>query len=288
MMRRCTHVILRSLLLMLLPTVMLAVASSRAEETNGPTLHLYSDSEEARANPVAEFMYFVPLISREPVSSLTSPGCTQSVRITSARRHFSRHSFEVTCEAELTGDGRQQNIFDLAPSIQRHEQQLQDGGSLSHLLKSIEVQGAGAITVEVEGAVSNGVTLVRQVRLRFNAHGHASPVSIALCDVRRVHGDVQAANELMAQVNSLTFRRQPGPPKMEVSVASVKHKDSGDGFWQKLKGRVAGAAVNMLIDPLTVEAAGHEAMMDFGQALVSGAATFTFPRARNLQAADVP
>jgi hypothetical protein len=50
------------------------------------------------------------------------------------------------------------------------------------------------------------------------------------------------------------------------------------------KGRVAGAAVNMFIDPLTVEAAGHQAMLDFGQALVSGAPIFTFPLAPNLQA----
>jgi hypothetical protein len=270
--------------------LLLALASpaSRAEGTNGPTINLCYGSEQAAPNPVAEFMYFVPLISRAPVCSLTSSNGTQSVRIISAKRSFSRHSFEVTCEVELTGDGWQQSVFDLKPSIRRHERQLQNGDSVGRQLKSIDVQGAGAITVEVQGAVIDGVASVREVRLRFNAHGHASPVSINLCDLRRVNGDVQTANEILARVNALTFRRQPGPPTMEVSVASIKHKDAGGGFWQSVKSRMAGAAVNMFIDPLTVEAVGHQAMLDFGQALVSGAPTFTFPLARNLQAKIVP
>jgi hypothetical protein len=258
--------------------------AGRAEDTNGPAIHLSYGTDASAANPVADFMYFVPLISLQPVSSLTSAGSTQSVRINSVTRSFSRRSFEVTCEIDLTGDGWQRSVFDLSQSAERHERQLQNGGSVGRQLKSIDVQGSGAITVEVEGSVSNDVPTVSEVRLRFNAHGHASPVSIDLCDIRRVHGDVQQANEILARVNTLTFRRQAGPPKMEVSVASVKHKDAGDSLWQKFKGRVAGAAVNMFIDPLTVEAVGHQAMLDFGQALVAGAPTFTFPRARNLQA----
>jgi hypothetical protein len=266
----------------------LAGPASRAADTNGPTIKLGIDREVAAANAVADFMYFVPLIAREPVSSLTSPGSTQLVRILSAKRHFSRHSFTVVCEVELTGEGWQQSVFDLAPSIRRLESQPQKDASLGRRLKSIDVRGAGAITVEVEGVVSNGVATVREVRLRFNAHGQASPVWINMCDIRRVNGAVRPANETLARVNTLTFRRQSGPPTMEVTVASVKHKDAGDGFWQNLKGRLAGTAVNMFLDPFTVEAAGHEAMLDFGLALVSGAPTFTFPRARNLQANNAP
>jgi hypothetical protein len=44
----------------------------------------------------------------------------------------------------------------------------------------------------------------------------------------------------------------------------------------ELKAGVKGLAANLLIDPLTVEAIGHQAMLDFGGALTSGAATFTF------------
>lgn len=265
-----------------------AVPASRAAETNGPTIHLYYASKESAPNPVADFMYFVPLISKEPVSSLTSPGCTQSVRITSATRSNSRHSFTVTCEAEITGDGGQQNIFDLARAIQQHESELQNGGSIDRMLKSINVEGEGAITAEVEGGLTNGVATVHEVRLRFNPHGHASPISIDMCDVHRVNGEARTFNEIVARVNTLTFRRQPGTPVMEVSVASVKNKDAGDSLWQNFKGRVAGAAVNMCLEPLPIEATGHQAMLDFGQALVTGAPIFTFPIATNLIPNHVP
>jgi hypothetical protein len=262
--------------------------ASRAADTNGPTIQLRFGREEATANAVADFMYFVPLISRDPVASLTSPGSTQVVHMLSTKRHFSRHSFAVTCEVELTGEGWQHSVFDFASAVRRHESHLQKDGSLGRRLKSIEVQGAGAIIVEVEGELTNEVPTVREVRLRFNAHGRPSPIWINLCELCRVNGSVESGNETIARVNTLTFRRQAGPPTMEVSIASVKHKDSGDGFWSNLKGRLAGTAVNMFLDPFTVEPAGHEAMLDFGQALVSGAPTFTFPRARNLQASVVP
>jgi hypothetical protein len=90
-------------------------------------------------------------------------------------------------------------------------------------------------------------------------------------------------NEMVARVNTLTFGRKPGLPKMEASVSSVKSKGAGSSLWQNLKGSLAGAVVNLLIDPLTVEAVGHRAMLDFGQALAAGAPSFTFPRAQNLK-----
>jgi hypothetical protein len=261
--------------------------SVRAADTNGPTIHLRYGAKTEGSNTVAEFMYFVPLISIEPVASLASADSTQCVRILSAKRRFSKRSFEVTCEIAISGAGWQRSAFDLDSFAKRHEKQLQNGDSLRQL-KSIDVQGAGAVTVEVEGAVSNGTRTVNEVRLRFNAHGHSSPVSIDLCDLRRIDGKTETDNELLARVNTLTFRRKPGPPKMEVGVASVQRKDAGNGAWERFKGRLAGVAVNMLIDPLTVEAAGHEAMLDFGQALVDGSPSFTFPRARNLLAAPAP
>ena len=70
---------------------------------------------------------------------------------------------------------------------------------------------------------------------------------------------------------------------MEVTVGPVKNKAAGDGLWQNLTAGVKGLAANLLIAPLTVEAIGHRAMLDFGGAVSSGAATFTFPRAPNLK-----
>ena len=260
------------------PTVVAAT-----DAATGPTIRLDYGRDQSPGNPVASFMYFVPLISPEPVSSTTSPGSTQAARVLSAKRRSTAHSFVVTCEFEFTGDGSQQSLLDLAPTIRRKEGQLRAGGSIGRQLSSITVNGAGSGTVEVEGTISNSVETVSEVRLRFNAHGKTSPVSIALCGIGYREGEFRRLNEIIARVNTLTFSRKPGPPKMEVTVASVKSKGAGDGLWQKLKGSIKGLAVNLLIDPLTVEAAGHRAMLDFGRAVASGETTFTFPLATNLK-----
>jgi hypothetical protein len=262
-----------------------AADGSAPSAAAGPTLRLDSAPGESNGNPVASFMYFVPLISPEPVSSLTSPGSTQSVQLFSGRQRLTPYTFLTTCEFEIRGDGSHQNQFDLSDEIRRHERKLKEGGCMRRQLNCIMVNGKGSGAVEIEGTVSNGVQMVTEVRLRFNAHGKASPVSIGLCDIRYVDGEFKRLKEMVAQVNTLTFRRQPGPPKLEVTVASVKKKGAGDNLWQTIKGGIAGTAVNLLIDPLTVKRIGHQAMLDFGQALVSGAHTFTFPLAKNLKEA---
>jgi len=248
----------------------------------GPTLQLEVGQDQFLGNPMASFMYFVPLISPAPVSSITSPGSTQTARVVSSKRKCTAHSFVVTCEFEFAGKGSQQSIFDLAPIIHQYERQLKEGGSTGRRLSSISVEGPGSGTLEVEGTVSNSVETVTEVRMRFNARGKTSPVSIGLCEVRYREGEFRRLNEIVARVNTLTFRRKPGPPKMEVGVGSVKNKGAGNGLWQNLKGSIKGMAANLLIDPLKVRAVGHQAMLDFGSALASGAATFTFPRATNL------
>jgi hypothetical protein len=250
---------------------------------DGPTLQLGVEEKGASTNSMEAFMYFVPLISPEPVSNLTSPGSTQLARLTAASRHVSGNSFSASCEMEFTGAGWQKSIFDLSYEIHRHEQALKDGGTLAHMLKSIALEGAGVATMEVEGTVSAGAWTVSEVRLRFNAHGQASPVTIELCDVKYLDGDFRQVNGVVAKVNTLTFRRQAKAPKMEVTVASIRNKDAGDGIWQSLKGKVEGAAVNMFLPPLPVEEVGNRAMLDFGLALISGAPTFTFPLAKNLK-----
>jgi len=73
---------------------------------------------------------------------------------------------------------------------------------------------------------------------------------------------------------------------MEVTVASVKNKGAGNGLWHNIESTVKGVAVNLLIDPLTVETIGHRAMLDFGRAVASGTPTFTFPLAKNLKVSD--
>ncbi|SPE54749.1 exported hypothetical protein [Verrucomicrobia bacterium] len=256
--------------------------SAAVQNESGPTLRLDFGSGESSSNAVAAFMYFVPLISPVPVTAVTSPGSTQQTRLTSATRQQSARSFTTTCDFEFTGDGSQRDIFDLAQEIQRHERQLKAGGTLGRQLQSITVTGPGRGRIEVKGTITNGVQTVTQVRLRFNAQGQTSPVSIGLCDVRYLEGGFQQVNENVARVNTLTFRREPGQPRMEITVASVKRKGASNGLWQNFKGSLTGAAVNLLIDPLPVEVIGNHAMLEFGQALVAGAGSFTFPHARHL------
>ena len=259
-----------------------------ADAATGPTIRLDVGHDSSLGNPVAAFMYFVPLISPEPVFSSTSPGSTQSARVLSAKRKNTPHSFVVSCEFEFTGDGSQQSIFDLEPNIHRHERQLKAGGLLKQQLSAITIKGPGSGTVEVEGSINNNVETVSAVRLRFNSRGKASPVAIELCELRYAGGECRRLNEMVARVNTLSFHEQPGPPQMEVTVASVKRKGAGHGLWQNVKGSIKGLAVNLLIDPLTVETVGHRAMLDFGRSLASGAATYTFPQASNVTLSTSP
>ena len=117
----------------------------------GPTIRLDFGHDHSPGNPVASFMYFVPLISPEPVSSVTSPGSTQVARVLSAKRKSTPNSFAVTCEFEFAGKGSQQSVFDLSPTIRRQERKLKAGGSTGRLLNTITVGGPGSGTVEVEG-----------------------------------------------------------------------------------------------------------------------------------------
>lgn len=250
----------------------------------GPTLQLDYGHGKSPGNSVAEFMYFVPLISLEPVSIVRSPGNTQRARMLSATWSFTASSFLVTCEFEFVGEGNQQDVFDHTEKVRRHEQELKEGGALDHQLGSINVEGAGSVSIEVEGTMTNHIPTVTEVRLRFNGRGRPSLVTIGLYDIRYFDGAIQFGNERVARVNTLTFRRKPGPAKMGITVASVKRKGAGDTFWQNFVGGLKATTANLFLKPIAVEPAGNEAMLNFGLALVSEAPAFTFPRARNLQA----
>ena len=166
-----------------------------APESPGPTLRLDYGRGESPGNPVAEFMYFVPLISPEPVSIVESPGNTQRARMVSATRSFTARSFLVTCEFEFVGEGNQQNLFDHTEKVRRHEQELKEGGTLDHQLGSINVEGAGSVSIEVAGTMTDRVPTVTEVRLRFNGRGQPSPVTIGLHDILYFDGSFRLHNE---------------------------------------------------------------------------------------------
>ena len=257
--------------------------AARVSGTNGPTLRLDTGRGASPDNPIADFMYFVPLISPDPVSITQSAGNTQRARVRSGQRKVTQDSFSAMFEFEITGTGFQRNSFDHQDNIRRHERQLKEGGELSRVLDSITTEGSGLGTIEVEGTRTNGIATVTEVRLRFNSGGKPSPVSIGLQDIRYTNGEFRATNEMVARVNTLTFRKTTGSPRMAVTVASVKRKDASDNLWQTFTGSLVAKAANMLIKPIRVEASGHKAMLEFGRALVAEEASFTFPRARNLK-----
>ena len=255
-----------------------------AAAPTGPTLQFDYDHGEPHDNPITRSMYFVPLISPEMVSVFTNADNTQCARVHSLECRTNGLTFIATCEFEFTGIGALQNVFDHAHTIKKRQAELQAGGSLKHQLASINVTGTGNGSLEIQGTLTNGERVVSLVQMRFNRRGHASPVTINLADIDCRNGAIQFENEMVARVNSLTFRRTTGTPKMEVTLASLKRTEAGNGLWSNLVGSLKGATVNLFLPPLTVEPEGQQAMLEFGLALATEKTSFTFPHATRLNA----
>ena len=225
-------------------------------------------------------MYFVQLISPEPVEMSKSDGNTQQSRILSIKRHENSGKFSVICQFEIFGAGTQQNIFDQTVTIRANEDFLVKGGTLKHRLGYINIEGTGRGSLRVEGTLSDGRPLATQFSFRFNGQGQRSPVTIGLNDIRWIDGAPHAVNEQVIRVNSLSFRRQEGPPTMEITVASINPKNAGNGLLINLVGKFKGTVANLFIPPVSIKADGNDALMDFAQAIVEGRHQFTFPAAR--------
>jgi hypothetical protein len=249
----------------------------------GPTLHFDYGNGRPLENPLDKFMYFVPLISPDPIAVSTNAGNTQCARVISCECQTNGTSFHALCKFELTGQGLQQNVFDHAEFIRRHEQDLRAGKKLLCQLDAINVQGAGSGSVEIKGTLTDDRITVTEVRLRFNGDDRISPVIIWLHNISYHDGAIHLENELVARVNMLTFNQKSGRPKMEVTLASVKPMAAANSLWQNFLGRVKGMVANLLIPPLNVPADGHQAMMDFGLALAMKNTNFTFPFATRLK-----
>jgi hypothetical protein len=173
-------------------------------------------------------------------------------------------------------------VFGHEVIIQRRKKELNSGKTLAHQLTAISVEGGGCGSIQIDGLLTNGQPVVSEMEIRFNGHGHASPVSVDLQDIVLRDGTLHYENEMVARVNSLKFQQKSDPPKMEVTLASVKRKDAGNSHWQNFIGSVKGEAANLLLPPLTITVDGHQTMLDFGLALAMQKATFTFPFAARL------
>lgn len=257
-------------------------AGPLAAALTGPTLQFDYGEGKPVSNALSHFMYFVPLVSPEKISLSTNAGNTQCAQVVSFHCRTNGAIFHAACEFNFVGDGLERNIFDHTVMISRRQKELKSGKPLAHQLTSINVEGSGSGTVEIDGTVTNGQPLVTEMRIRFNSHGHTSPVSIDLQDIVMRNGALGYENETVARVNTLTFRQKSDPARMEVTLASVKRKDAGDGAWANFVGGLKGAAANLLLPPLTVTTDGNQAMLNFGLALAMQKPAFTFPFASRL------
>ena len=158
-------------------------------------------------------------------------------------------SFQAECEFTfISADGLQRNVFDHAAIIQRNQKDLTAGKTLAHQLEAISVEGSGCGSIEIEGTFTNGQAVVTEMQIKFNGHGHSSPVTVDLQDITLRDGTYHYDNEIVARVNALTFRQKSDPPKLEVTLASVKARDRRQWSLVKLYGKPQScAAANMLL-----------------------------------------
>ncbi len=254
-----------------------------ADTNNGPTLQFDYGCGTAHSNSVSKFMYFVPLVSPELISLCTNAGNSQSVRVVSFVNRTKGKTFHAVCEFEFTGDGSLQDVFDNSPAIQNHDKELKAGEVLPHQIRFIGVDGTGSGTLEIDGALTNGVPATSEVRMIFNSRGHTSPVNIDLVDIVYHDGAIHYQNEMVARVNTLTFHQQCTDPCMEVTLDSLKRADAPDSRWQNFLGAVKGFAANAFLPPIKITTEGNQTMMDFGQALAAQKPSFTFPFAERLK-----
>jgi hypothetical protein len=253
----------------------------------GPTLQFDYGNGKPIENPLNKFMYFVPLIFPVPISVSNNVGNNQSARLISSSCETNGTSIHAFCEFEFIGDGFLRHVFNHDDLIRQHEVEFKAGKPLPTQLDYISVQGSGKGSVEIKGTLTRGVPNVTEVRLRFNCHGHTSPVSIILDNLVYRNGGIQHENEFVARVNQLAFYRKSGLPKMEASLSTIKLADASDSLWQDFIGRIKGMVANMLIPALPVPNGGYQAIMDFGFALATEKTTFTFPFAPSLKTSPV-
>jgi len=249
---------------------------------NGPTMVMSYDKEKSARNPVASFMYFVPLIAPTFVDNISSVNNDQQVDITSHKLVIDSKSFHVVCEFEVLGHGFHMNTFDPAGMIRSHTDELKKGETLKNMLDYIKFDGDGYGIIEVKETITGSTRTVTEVDMQSSARGRKSPVTIGLYDVKPKDGEYKyenRSNEVVARVDTLAFRKTEEPPGMRIRVASVSKSGGSEGFWSRAKGMIA----NLFIVSPKVDRLGNTTMREFGYALLKKNGTFTFPKAKNIK-----
>jgi len=265
-----------------------SVADSHDAATgdDGPTLRISYRKENFIKNPIGSFMYFVPLIAPTLVDNISSVNNEQQIAIISNNIKVSSTSFLVTCEFEISGSGFHMNTFDPNGMIAVQTDELKKGEKLTNMLDYIKLDGDGCGRIEVKGQIADSVKTVTEVEVQFNARGHKSPVTIGLYDIKPEEGEYKyenRSNEVVAQVNTLIFKKAEETPRMGIEIASLTKKGASAGILEIIKGSIA----NLFIKPLKVDKLGNTTMLEFGDALLQKKTTFTFPKAKNIKESKV-
>lgn len=257
------------------------VGSGTVGDNKGPTLIMSYRKSDSGLNPIASFMYFVPLIAPTRVDNISSLNNGQQLEIISHHVIIDSTSFSLTCGFDVSGRGFHMNRFDSAGMIAANADTLKKGKPLKHMLDYIRISGSCFGLIEVKGSITGSARTVTEVIIHFNAKGKKSPVTIGLYDVRPDDGLYKyehRINEVVARVNSLIFKKTEGTPRMGIDIASITAKNGSDSLFSRIKGAIA----NVFITPPKVSVLGNTTMLEFGRALLQNETEFTFPKADNI------
>jgi hypothetical protein len=247
----------------------------------GPTVFLFDKNGKYPDNTLADFMYFVPLVSPVPVSAVISPNNTQGGHILSYESGQQGNNFYVACEFRMEGKGFYLNEFDDDAMVEWNIKSAGNKKVLKNILDYIKFKGEGYGRIEARGTTSDSVMTVENVDVYFNARDAESPVTVGLYDVditEKTNGHYKEYNNKVARITTLTFNRSEAVPRLELKISAVGKDEESLGTWEHVKGFVG----NFFIEPIEIDKLGNNTMLEFGLTLYEKEAKFTFPKAKNL------
>lgn len=256
-------------------------ATPRQDEANGPTIALFGEGGQYPENRLADFMYFVPLISPVTVTSVISVDNNQVGYLLSYERQEETDSFSVSCEFRMKGKGFYLNKFDPNEMVERNAKSADQKKMLKDILDYIKFEGEGYGRIVAKGTINDSNVTVEEVDVHFDARGAQSPVTVGLYDVDIANskdGNLNRYDYKVARVSTLSFNKNDGTPRMGIKISAVGKDEESLGAWEQIKGYVG----NFFIKPIEIDKLGNETMLEFGLGLYNKEAKFTFPKAKNL------
>jgi hypothetical protein len=181
----------------------------------------------------------------------------------------------------MEGDGSCQYTFDPQEMINRNLKKAVRGKPIKNLISFIKFEGQGIGRIDIYGDIANSVMTATDVDVHFSVRGSQSPVKVGLFSVNCVNGEYKYENrfnEIVAWIDTLSFARTENEPRLGIKLASYGNENAHD-----FSGRAKAFLANIFINPVEIDKAGNDAMLDFGLALYEKKPQFTFPKAMHLK-----